>query len=326
MENPYTHAAGPAAEAAPASAEEQRSADYQVAIGPNSGYYLPRFEEFDRGGSAVGWHWPAFFVTTPWFLYRKMYLPGILNIVYPFALLILCSIASAFLIKPIQAHPGLFGLVFLALLAAPWFLLPMYANALYHRHIGKVIDGIPRSVAQIPEKRVARLERDGGTGVGVMIGVCAGLGFFFIFIVGVLAAIAIPAYQDYTIRAQVTEGLNLAQVPKMAVANSWADTGVWPADSAAAGLDRNPSGKFVASVGVVDGSIIITYGNAAHASLHGKRLALLPGVGAKGDIYWKCGNGSHPAGVKPADGPSGSDLANKYMPSACREGGIAPRP
>ena len=110
---------------APATAENQAASDYEAAIGKNRGYYLPRFEEFDRGGPTLGWHWPAFFVTTPWFLYRKMWLIGILNVVYPFALLVVCSIASAFLTAPLRAHPAIFGLVFLLLLAAPWFLLPI---------------------------------------------------------------------------------------------------------------------------------------------------------------------------------------------------------
>jgi type IV pilus assembly protein PilA len=317
MENPYAHAAGPAAGAAPATAEEQRIADYQVAIGPNSSYYLPRFEEFDRGGSAVGWHWPAFFVTTPWFLYRKMFLPGILNVVYPFALLILCSIASAFLAKPLRAHPALFGLAFFALLAAPWFLLPIYANALYHRHVVRMIDGMPRSVAQIPEKRNARLEREGGTGVGVMIGICAGLAFFFIFIGGILAAIAIPAYQDYIIRAQVSEGLNLAEPIKAEVTELYAKNGAWPEQADLSGAV--PSGKYVSQVVVKGGSVIIVYGNLANAKLQKQGLALAPAVGAQGDIVWLCGNRAAPPGaIRKADGPAGSDIPDKYLPSACR--------
>ena len=55
-------------------------------------------------------------------------------------------------------------------------------------------------------------------------------------IIGILAAIAIPAYQDYTIRAQVTEGLNLASAVKAGVAESFAQTGAWPADLSRAGI------------------------------------------------------------------------------------------
>ena len=69
-------------------------------------------------------------------------------------------------------------------------------------------------------------------------------------IIGILAAIAIPAYQDYTVRSQVTEGLNLAGAAKTAVAESFASNQVWPANNTAAGLDPTPtdiSGKYVTS-------------------------------------------------------------------------------
>ena len=68
MTNPYAPA-----RAAPSTPEEQRVADYEAAIGPNAGYYLQRFEDFDAGGSKLGWHWPAFFATSGWFVYRKMW-------------------------------------------------------------------------------------------------------------------------------------------------------------------------------------------------------------------------------------------------------------
>src|SRR5882672_469584 len=78
MDNPYATAGGPA----PATPEEQKRADYELAIGPNSEFYLPKFEEFDKGAAKLGWHWPAFFVTTPWFVYRKMWGWGMGNLAY----------------------------------------------------------------------------------------------------------------------------------------------------------------------------------------------------------------------------------------------------
>ena len=69
-------------------------------------------------------------------------------------------------------------------------------------------------------------------------------------IIGILAAIAIPAYQDYTIRSQVTEGLNLAADLKAAVAESFAQNGLWPVDNAAVGLTQLKSGKYVQQVDI----------------------------------------------------------------------------
>src|SRR5437660_5477791 len=89
-------------------------------------------------------------------------------------------------------------------------------------------------------------------------------------IIGILAAIAIPAYQDYTIRAQVTEGLNLASSVKASVGEYFANNGTWPVGlvgaSPALGFVNNPSGKYVTKVDVATGTIVITYGGQANAN------------------------------------------------------------
>src|SRR5512143_3420096 len=82
-------------------------------------------------------------------------------------------------------------------------------------------------------------------------------------IIGILAAIAIPAYQDYTIRAQVTEGLNLAGALKASVAESHSQTATWPVEPTALGIASAPSGKYVSTVTVATGVISITYSSAA---------------------------------------------------------------
>jgi type IV pilus assembly protein PilA len=82
-------------------------------------------------------------------------------------------------------------------------------------------------------------------------------------IIGILAAIAIPAYQDYTIRAQVSEGLNLSGGAKAAVTEYYQDQGTFPTSNAEAGLEAaaNITGKYVATVTVVDpGLIQVAYG------------------------------------------------------------------
>jgi type IV pilus assembly protein PilA len=312
--NPY--AQSPAGAPAPAAnSEQQRVSDYELAVGPNNDYYLPKFEQFDQGGSKAGWHWPAFFATSPWFLYRKMYGPGVFILLYPLIALILCAIIYGILRPSTNVMIAIGILVF----AAPWFLFPIYANALYWKHIKKVIRNVPSSFASQPDKRAARIERNGGTSVGPMIGILAGLGFFGIGGIGIMAAIAIPAYQDYTIRSQIYEGLNLASAPKAAVAEYYASNGEWPADSETAGLD-SIGGKFVESVVVESGSIVITYGAAANEKITRQRLALQPSADAAGNVYWACGYDVTPDGYTPSDGPSGSDLPAKYLPLACRSG------
>src|SRR5437773_12544567 len=96
-------------------------------------------------------------------------------------------------------------------------------------------------------------------------------------IIGILAAIAIPAYQNYTIRAQVTEGRNLADGWKTSVAEYYANLGKMPADNAALVGTAASSGKYVKLITIAGGAIEAAYGtDQSNASINGKVLALLP--------------------------------------------------
>jgi len=139
-------------------------------------------------------------------------------------------------------------------------------------------------------------------------------------IIGILAAIAIPAYQNYLIRSQVTEGLNMAAAAKAGVSEYYATKGSWPADNNAAGLGpaANVQGNYVSSVSVGTGTITITYGNQANSNISGTTLGLTPGVSSNGDVVWKCGySGTPSAWVSNATVVTGN-IATKYLPSSCR--------
>ena len=143
-----------------------------------------------------------------------------------------------------------------------------------------------------------------------------------IAIIGILAAIAIPAYQDYTIRSQVTEGLTLAGDLKASIAEWYANTGEW-ADLADLGINAatDKAGKYVTSVGVTGGVITITYGNQANAAIKtpAKTLALTPGTNTNLDVVWQCGNATAPAGASMVTAGS-TTVDNKYLPASCRSG------
>jgi len=130
-------------------------------------------------------------------------------------------------------------------------------------------------------------------------------------IIGILAAIAIPAYQDYTIRAQVSEGLSLTGGAKAAVSEFYQDQGTWPTDNNDAGLEASGSisGRYVASVGVgnADGIITVTYGAAAptNNNIRGATVTLT-GTDNTGSISWQC-QGGNILGGEP-----------KWLPAACR--------
>ena len=111
-------------------------------------------------------------------------------------------------------------------------------------------------------------------------------------IIGILAAIAIPAYQDYTVRAQVTEGLNLAAAAKAAIAESFLNKGVAPANRAAAGMSAlaaDTQGKYVTQVDVTNGSISVTYGKDANTAIAAKLLTINPYVTGDMSVAWQCG-------------------------------------
>jgi type IV pilus assembly protein PilA len=152
-------------------------------------------------------------------------------------------------------------------------------------------------------------------------------------IIGILAAIAIPAYQDYTIRAQVSEGLTLASDVKAGVAEYVAQVGDWPITLAEAGLGSlatniDKQGRYVTGLDIANGTIDITYGHDANSKIQAAHLALQPFLNANGDVVWRCGKANAPAtpatAVAGAVTSDGSDtittLSDKHMPASCRAG------
>jgi len=123
-------------------------------------------------------------------------------------------------------------------------------------------------------------------------------------IIGILAAIAIPAYQDYTIRAQVSEGLNLAGGAKAAVSEYTMDRGTFPGTNAIAGLSdpTDIRGKYVESVTNTGGLISVDYGFDAHTTLATGFLLLSAATNA-GSVEWIC---------------KSTTIADKHLPAACR--------
>jgi type IV pilus assembly protein PilA len=146
-------------------------------------------------------------------------------------------------------------------------------------------------------------------------------------IIGILAAIAIPAYQDYTIRAQVSEGMNLAAAAKAAVAETFLNRGVAPVARVNAGMSAlatDTSGKYVTQVAVNNGAITVTYGNEANAQIAGQTLQIVPYTTPDNSVAWRCGGAIQPANTNIMVGAAytGGTLAGpnfvKYLPSACR--------
>lgn len=140
-----------------------------------------------------------------------------------------------------------------------------------------------------------------------------------IAIIGILAAIAIPAYMNYTTRAQIAEGITLAGGLKTAMGETFAATDTWPATTEDAG-GSSASGKYVTSVEAVDGVIVITYGGEVREALRGAVLAIAPGVGDNDQVVWSCGqSGVGVTGVTwQGDAGTLTTVPGRFLPSSCR--------
>ena len=150
-------------------------------------------------------------------------------------------------------------------------------------------------------------------------------------VIGILAAMAIPAYQSYTVRAQVAEGMTLAAAAKVAVTEDFLNEGVPSTNRTDAGMTANAtdtSGKYVVSVEVANGVIIVTYGNEANAQITiagANRLTLTPYESADLSVLWRCGLAAAPANAALLGTSAGAATAyvapgvlSQYLPAACR--------
>jgi type IV pilus assembly protein PilA len=147
-------------------------------------------------------------------------------------------------------------------------------------------------------------------------------------IIGILAAIAIPAYQDYTIRGQVSEGLTLAAAAKASISEFYAQNGRAPANRTEAGMTAtatDTTGNYVGSLGVTNGVITITYSNTtpqrANAKINGLTATLVPYTSTDESVAWKCrvvGSTVAPGTIMTGATNAVGTLLAKYAPAECR--------
>jgi type IV pilus assembly protein PilA len=140
-------------------------------------------------------------------------------------------------------------------------------------------------------------------------------------IMSILATLALPSYQDRVIKAQVGEGLVLAEVVKHAMADYYAKYGKLPKDNANAGLPAAQKiiGNYVSSIAVADGAINITLGNRANKHAVGKVLTLRPAIVADAKVVpiaWVCGFASVPNGMVVV-GKNITSLPEYHLPLDC---------
>lgn len=145
-----------------------------------------------------------------------------------------------------------------------------------------------------------------------------------IAIIGILASLAISAYQTYTVRAQIAEGLSLASGSKVPITEAYNNDGVAPANRAAAGMTPNATdvrGAYVSGIELVDGRMDITFsGPDAHTDIVGRTISLTPYI-TSNTVVWRCGAAGVPAGGSPMNGGAAHlppTVDTRYLPSSCR--------
>ena len=121
-------------------------------------------------------------------------------------------------------------------------------------------------------------------------------------VIGIISALALPAFSSYTIRSQVSEGPILAANLKIQLVDYFNMRGHWPVDHTLTGAGIS-SGNYVSSVTSSSGTIIVTYGNKASANILNATLHLTAQESANNDIFWECSAGT---------------ISQQYIPTTCK--------
>jgi Tfp pilus assembly protein PilE len=254
----------------------------------NNLYYLTRFERLSQGGSA-SWHWPAFFVTWYWMLYRKLWVATVVYMIAPWvALALLAALPSA-------AAGPLMVMGWLAYVILP----PVMANKWYFKSCEKKIQDV-RARGGSKEKMIARLESAGGTSNIIVIV----LAFFgIIFGLGILSAVSLPAYQTYTIKAKIVDAIPVANDVAAAVGKQYEQTGALPSgDDVNRMLAEAPHhSRYVSGVELDGTSGMLKVKINVPPNISGT-LLMLPAADNNRHLTWTCA----------------TDDLKRYVPASCR--------
>jgi Tfp pilus assembly protein PilE len=271
---------------------------YKAIIGPkNQAYYLRRFAAFDRNGkTGASWHWPSFFVAFYWLLYRKMWLGALIYFVAPYVVAIALGIMAAIAGK---SGIAVIGIGYLLYAVAIFLIIPIYASAFYYKFCNAKIAEARASSGDV-QRQLGELSAKGGTSYVVFI--IVGL-LTFVSVIGILAAIAIPQYQEYVTRSKVTEARNVANRAATYVGNFYETHQRVPDSLAEAGFTE-PLPLSIRNIALARNAVLsIEMSTATQGPVAGKSFTLNP-ADDNGHVIWTC---------------SSAEIADRYLPLPCRQ-------
>jgi len=272
---------------------------YRAVLGPkNQDYYLDQFSRFDDERKlGPSWNWSAFLVTFYWLLYRKMWRNAAIYFLLPCVLWILLWVVGAVAgsLVGIVGSLGYFAYVIAVLVA-----MPMYANALYYQHCTKMIETV-RATTPDMQQQLKELAGKGGTSRAAYN---FAVGVAVVAVIGALAAIAIPAYQDSAARARMTEALTVGKAATEYADDYFNQYRSIPSNLEAADFMSSlpPSVKEV-SVDNQAGAITITMKGGGKA-IEDKSLKFVAAI-AGDHLRWTC---------------MSEQIQDRYLPQECRQG------
>lgn len=263
--------------------------ELRARIGKNADYYLRRFEEIDLGRKA-GWNWPAFFLSTAWFSYRRLGGWAALNLVAPWLTLVLLGLKSMVVVILDMTILVVYLVVF-------FILVPIYADALYYRRLKKELarPPDPGSRPSSPTRPVS----------ATLFGVTT------VALPVLSVAIVVPlGWVDSTARAQASEAIALMGSAKTPIAEYFADKGKWPDNLKQ--VAEHTSGRntdrieITSGAGASSGALVMTAtmkASGVNSAIAGKTVQMRSDDGGK---TWICRRGAV------------NGVEEKNLPAACR--------
>lgn len=255
----------------------------------NAAYYLRVFKKFETGGGILSWNWAAFFITSPWFLYRRLWIWFfVFWLGLPFVAITVGVLTGA--LHPMLGF-GMFCFMYFC-------LVPIFANYIFYR---RALDHVATAKAVSPriETQMAAAERLGGT--NEMGGWIFAVIVYSLFTANLLFNV-VPAVRqvnpslrpipqqmapDPEVAAQVEAAVNVSIEAREVVELYYLENGRYPLNNDTVNFDPQVATDYVRSIWIHEGRIVIIFDESAHIHLRGEQLFLIPSYSGTG-FAWVC--------------------------------------